>query len=271
MKISILGCGWLGEPLAEQLVRAGHEVKGSTTTPEKLVRLKAKGIDPHLIHLEPGEDVSRYVGFFESDVLFLNIPPGRRDPDVAYRFTERVRLVLGLIRSGGTKHVIFASSTSVYPDLNRVVHEEDAGGADSASGQALFDAERALQADNHFTTTVVRFAGLYGYDRRPGRFMAGRRDVPGGDAPVNLIHRDDAIRIVSLLMERGVWNGVFNACSDAHPSRRVFYTRAAREQGFTPPTFRDEGEVPFKIVSNERLKRSLGYEFLYPDPMQDAP
>lgn len=271
MKISILGCGWLGEPLAEHFVRAGHAVKGSTTSPEKLARLQEKGIDPYLIRFEPGADLSEAIDFFDCDALFLNIPPGRRDPDVKDRFADRMRLVLDFIRRGGTEHVIFASSTSVYPDLNRVVYEEDARGADSASGRALLEAERALRSDPHFTATVVRFAGLYGYDRRPGRFMAGKVDVPGGNAPVNLIHRDDCIRIVSMLVEQGIWGETLSACSDEHPTRRAFYTWAARRQGFSPPTFLEDAAVPFKIVSNDHLKQRLGYTFLYPDPMQDAP
>ena len=41
-EISIMGCGWLGLPLAAQLVKAGYNVKGSTTTPEKLEVLQAE-------------------------------------------------------------------------------------------------------------------------------------------------------------------------------------------------------------------------------------
>ena len=34
--IGILGCGWLGLPLAQQLVEDGHIVRGSTTQNSKL-------------------------------------------------------------------------------------------------------------------------------------------------------------------------------------------------------------------------------------------
>ena len=34
--ITILGCGWLGLPLAQTLVKEGYSVKGSTTTEDKL-------------------------------------------------------------------------------------------------------------------------------------------------------------------------------------------------------------------------------------------
>src|SRR5574343_621841 len=39
-KIAILGCGWLGLPLAKSLLSKGYEVKGSTTSESKLVILK---------------------------------------------------------------------------------------------------------------------------------------------------------------------------------------------------------------------------------------
>gem|GEM_PF-4555050 len=46
--ISIIGCGWLGLPLAEFLVQKGYLIKGSTTREEKLDQLKSKGIQPFL-------------------------------------------------------------------------------------------------------------------------------------------------------------------------------------------------------------------------------
>ena len=53
MKISILGCGWLGLPLAESLIKDGHEVKGSTRDPEKLGQIREQGINPFLLELSP--------------------------------------------------------------------------------------------------------------------------------------------------------------------------------------------------------------------------
>ena len=47
-----------------------------------------------------------------------------------------------------------------------------------------------------FNTTVIRFGGLIGYDRMPGKFLTGKKDLPNGDAPVNLIHRDDCVQII---------------------------------------------------------------------------
>lgn len=45
-KISILGCGWLGLPLAKALIENGFSVKGSTTSTDKLTALENDGITP---------------------------------------------------------------------------------------------------------------------------------------------------------------------------------------------------------------------------------
>ena len=50
-EISILGCGWLGLPLGEHLVREGQAVRGSTTTPARLSELAARDIEPFRIDL----------------------------------------------------------------------------------------------------------------------------------------------------------------------------------------------------------------------------
>ncbi len=51
--ISVLGCGWLGLPLAEDLIDKGYKVKGSTTTESKLNGFLEKGINPYYINLTP--------------------------------------------------------------------------------------------------------------------------------------------------------------------------------------------------------------------------
>ena len=50
-KIGIIGCGWLGLPLAKEFISNNYKVKGSTTTKEKLEILKTEGIEAYLIDL----------------------------------------------------------------------------------------------------------------------------------------------------------------------------------------------------------------------------
>ena len=263
--VSILGCGWLGLPLAEHLVKSGYKVKGSTRTTEDLPILKSKGIESYLIVLDPDLKADNPDSFFDSEVLIINFPPERRDDIVSYHDLQIKSLIDQVIISPISK-VLFVSSTSVYPDLNRIVTEEDVEPPTKNSGKALLMAEDLLNQCDEFNTTVLRFSGLIGYDRKPGRFLAGKKGVQNGDAPVNLIHRDDCINIIENIIENEIWNETLNACADMHPKRKDYYIHAASELGLDPPIFLESNNFSYKIVSSEKLKRKLGYIYKYPNP-----
>ena len=78
-KISILGCGWLGLPLAKTLIEKGNSVKGSTTSIEKIIILKELEIEPYTISLSANEIKGNINSFLDqSEVLIINIPPKLR-------------------------------------------------------------------------------------------------------------------------------------------------------------------------------------------------
>ena len=56
LKIAIIGCGWLGLPLAKKLIKENFIVKGSTTSKEKISVLKTEKIEPFLIDLNKNSD-----------------------------------------------------------------------------------------------------------------------------------------------------------------------------------------------------------------------
>ncbi len=263
--VSILGCGWLGLPLAESLLERGYRVKGSTRNFAHLSNLKPKGIEPYYISLNPyviGRNISE---FLSSEVLILNFPPERREDIESYHVTQIEHLIYELKYSPVSK-IVFISSTSVYPNLNREVVEKDSVSPEKPSGRALLSVERLLLGSGDFETTVIRFGGLIGYDRKPGRFLSGRKGLTGGDSPVNLIHRDDCIGVIETIMDKGVWGENFNACADMHPKRKDYYSEQARIGGFDPPEFKEDEASDHKIVSSAKLKSHTGYEFKYPDP-----
>lgn len=268
MKISILGCGWMGLSLGRILVEQGYTVHGSTTTPEKKNLLKNNGIIPYHIDLTP--DFSKnHDAFWMSDLLFLNIPPGRGKENVEDFFPAQIEAVTQRLESSTIQQVIFASSTSVYPFTSQVVTENDArpGKASRPSGNAQLKAEKLVTDNDHFNATVLRFGGLYGYDRHPVRYLAGKTDLSGGNAPVNLIHRDDCLEIILQIMKKPFINNVFNAVSDGHPPREMYYRAAAEKLGLEPPIFSDDTSTNCKVVSNNKLKTHLDYNFKYPNPM----
>ena len=268
MNISVLGCGWLGLPLAAELASRGHRVRGSVTHVDKLGALAAHGIRGQRLELSltPTGDTD---GFFDTDTLVITVPPGRRKPDVETRYPAQIAAVLAATPKD--TRIILTGSTSVYPDLGRTVSEADAGGDAehrvSASGRAILAAEQLLRARDGVT---LRLAGLYGYDRQPGRRLAGR-DVSGGDAPVNLVHRDDVVRAVLGVLGANSRGVTLNVCAPRHPTRREVYTRQAERLKLPPPNFIAPQLQGYKLVSSGALIDALGFTFHYPDPLADAP
>jgi len=275
--VSILGCGWLGHSLARSLVARNVRVRGSTTTPEKIEGFREDGIDPYLLTLDPELSGKEASSFFASEVLVLNVPPPRGADDVREHHRRQIDAVRTAAAEGTVEWVLFASSTGVYPNVERTVTEADQPpgqpdalpGRRRPTGEAVLHAEARLMDDEAFATTVVRFGGLYGGERHPGRFLAGRSEVGRPNAPVNLIHREDCVAVLCTLLEQEVHDEVFNACADAHPTRRAVYTRAAEVMGLDPPTFDDTDSTTGKTVDNWKLKTTCGYQYLHPDPLAD--
>ena len=262
---SILGCGWLGLPLAKHLITRGFNVKGSTTRDEKMGELQRNGIRPFEIMLTPEGIEGNITTFLESDCLILNIPPGRRDPMVGEVFPAKIRHLLAALVDSPVRYLLFVSSTSVYDGSQGPVNEETPVSATGGSGLALIEAERLLE-NLPQAATRLRLAGLIGEDRHPGRFLAGRSAVPNPGHPVNLIHREDCIRLIYEIIRQEKWGQVFNACADKHPSRSAFYTKTAIRMGLRPPVFHSLNDGPGKLITNEHIKAALNYTFRFPDP-----
>jgi nucleoside-diphosphate-sugar epimerase len=267
--ISILGAGWLGLPLALRLQAQGYLVKASCTSPEKLEILKNQGLDAYLIRIDEGKIQGDAAVFFNSEILFVNIPPSRRRPDVETWYPQQVQAIMEQAKASGVKNLLFIGSTSVYGDVNQAVDESSALLPDTASARSLVKAEAIVRQAyvDAGQGSILRMSGLVGGDRKAGRFFAGKKDVPEGNAPINLVHLDDCLGVIELILQKGHWGYLYNVCADEHPHKAQFYTQQALQQGFEAPTFLDDPTPRFKIVKNDKIKRDLGYQFQHPDPL----
>ncbi|MGL4778637.1 MAG: SDR family NAD(P)-dependent oxidoreductase, partial [Aeromonas veronii] len=111
---------------------------------------------------------------------------------------------------------------------------------------------------------IVRPSGLYGPDRHPGRFLAGKT-LDGGAQSVNLVHLDDVVAACMLLLERGKDGDVFNLSAPVHPRREQFYPFAARQQGLPAPVF-IEPAGEFQPIDGQLICQQMGFNYRWPDP-----
>lgn len=243
---SILGCGWLGKPLAISLLSRGFSVKGSTTKEEKLDILKNENINPFLVDISQQEISTE---FLNSDILIIAITSKNED--------DFARLILKIEQSN-IKKVIFISSTSVYPVSNKIMTEND-----ETEIHPLVTIENLFRKNTHFETTIIRFSGLFGGERHPANWFQNGRKIPQPNGFVNMIHLEDCIAIIEEIIAQNCFGETFNACSNHHPTRKDFYVNARKSKGFEPPIFEENEELKWKIISSEKLQKVLKYQFIY--------
>src|SRR5690625_6174263 len=113
MTITVLGCGWLGFPLAQRLAGRNYRVKGSARSEKKVKLLNQNSIDGYRIELPDSFQDESAEPFWNSEILFLNIPPsGTGNPETYPGLMERAARTFMESGDQENKWVIFASSTS---------------------------------------------------------------------------------------------------------------------------------------------------------------
>ncbi len=264
--ISILGCGWMGLPLGHYLKTKGYQVKGSVRNSDHFPQLEEAGIQPFQLTVEAERLLLNDPDFFNCDILFISIPPGRREGNVE-DYANKLRVIRSAIDTNNISKVIFISSTSVYPELKRFVTEDDAKDPDKLSGKVLLEAENALLLDKEYDLIILRMAGLIGLNRNPLNFLKKGNTEKSTNIPMNLIHIDDVIGTIDAVIEKGAWNKTFNACSTFHPTRHEFYALAAKLNGMEQPQFKNDSSATYKLVGNNKLLTLTGYRFKYENPL----
>lgn len=261
-RIAIAGMGWLGRPLAQHFKTLGYSVKGSVTTLKKATQLQKSGFDAYSMTISEDGVHGSVQGFLSNiDHLIIMIPPGLRrntGSDYVLKMTHFLRE----IEKAKVPNCIFISSTSVYGDAQGTVTEKNLPKPENEAGRQLHQVEQLF-----FTapsrSTIVRFGGLFGQSRQPARYLAGRENLHGGSAPVNLIHRDDCIGILTAIVQQDAYGHIFNAVHPNHPHKSEYYHKKAKELNLNPPTFsKPEKDDIFKKVDSINLNSILGYTFI---------
>ena len=250
--VSILGSGWLGAPLAQHLHKCGYPLKVSSRNPQQ------RHINNTILSYCVDIDREQWSAeFFSAEILICAIPSKNIHAFIALN---------KMIEHAPIQKVLFISSTGVYRPSDKMIDE---AGQHEDLHHPLYQIEQGLRNSPHFTTTVIRFAGLIGPRRHPGRFFQHQRPIPQPNSPVNLIHLSDCIGLIThILGQQHAIGEVYNGCADSHPSRYDFYHHARQQLQQPPPIFSQHCiEKPAKYISNDKIKTQLGYQLIFPDLM----
>lgn len=264
LKVSVLGCGWSGMPLVQSLVGRGHTVKGSSTQRTKLLEIARAGALPFKLHAGLHLDGERLESFFSCDCLVVTLPPPRMKGHDNYHVLVH-EAIANACEKLAVPRVLLFSSTSVYPNKNGPVTEVDADYLKSPhSGVSVLEIEDCYTRKQSFTTQILRFGGLFGPERHPGKFMRSQGVIKNSNAPVNLVHLDDVVGASVHLIEHQLASGAYNLCAPTDCSRGAFYTKAVQSLGMAPPELDGQWGV-WKRVLSTRIQEA-GYFFKVADP-----
>lgn len=249
--MSILGAGWLGSRLADMFVKQGVHINLATRSAERFAELQVSNASVYQLDIENlSANIQR---FLNAQTLIINI---------TCKNLTAFKNLLKEIELSPIENIIFVSSTSVYPADSGLCQESDPL---DYSTHPLLQIEKIFTDNERVQTTVLRFAGLIGPKRHPGRFFTSGKKVRDPQARVNLIHLDDCLKIISRIVEKQLWGEVLNCCADSHPSKQDYYTKSALALGANAPEFLKPEISSTKVVCNDKLKALLDYQFIDPD------
>lgn len=268
-KVAIVGLGWLGMPLALSLSARGWQVTGSKTTLDGVEAARMCGIDGYQLQLTPELvcDSDDLDALLDADALVITLP-ARRTGDGDDFYLQAVQEIVDSALAHNIPRIIFTSSTSVYGETEGSVKETSPLEPVTASGRVLKELETWLHDLPGTSVDILRLAGLVGPERHPGRFLAGKTNVANGAHGVNLVHLEDVISAITLLLQAPKGGHIYNLCAPAHPTRAEFYSLMARQMNLDAPVFRTETQNGHgKLVDGNRICNELGFEYQYPNPL----
>jgi len=261
-KIAIIGAGWLGKPLARQLLSQDYPLIVSCSHTEKAASLVSQGI-PAVSATLSNEPQGDWKSLLSNKDIAICLLPASRGNHASSPLVVQIKQLLALLKEYQVGKLIFISSTSIYQKTDQALTETSPLNPNST----VYAAEQLIQQQQNIDYTIIRFAGLISEDRNPTKSLS-KKSADGhifdaGESPVNLIHQHDAVGIIHQVIKQECWGEVFNACCDHHPSRQTFYQQAAKQLGITIPSFTTKNSKPHCIIANEKLKQRLNYQFTH--------
>ena len=261
MRILILGCGYVGTPLAQKLAELGHEIHAARRSPFSLEDAVTHQVD--VTQRASLDSLPR-----EFDWVLLTASSSRGDA-AAHRavFVDGTTHLVNWLGNSSTR-VLFTSSTNVYPQMNGDwVDENSPETPVKGTALTLAEAENVLM-ESDIDCTILRVAGIYGPERGYlyRQFINNEAVLTNkGKRWMNMIHRDDVVG--AILTAMNIEPGIYNATDNEPVTQLHFFEWLAKELEKPMPP---EGEPVAlkrsptnKRVKNNKLK-AAGWALRYP-------
>ena len=301
MRTLIVGCGYVGLPLAAELARQGHEVFGLRRSESADAELKRAGITPLHGDITRPESLTTLPSQLDWIVNCVASGGGNAD-DYRRLYLQGTRNLVEWLAPTPPKKFVYTSSTGVYGQtdgslvtetsltepatetakvlletervLMDAVHRGGASVLASRGGHRFVNAQskgsdESLPSKPSLPAVILRVAGIYGPERGYllKQFLRGEARIEGkGERILNMIHRDDLIGVIIAALENGKSGEIYNAADDEPVSQLDFFIWLAGKLGKPlPPAVPADYELHRNrgITSKKVSNRKLKMELGY--------
>ena len=277
MRVLIVGCGYVGLPLGQELVKQGHAVFGLRRSASADDELKTAGITPLRADITKPETLARLPHDFDW-VVNCAASGGGGVEDYRRLYLEGTGNLIAWLGDSPPRKYVYTSSTSVYgQDDGSLVTESDPATPPTETGRILVETENLLRTaatENNFPAVILRVAGIYGPDRGYWlkQFLNNEAQLESnGERFLNMIHRDDLVGGIIAALKHGNPGEIYNAADDEPVSQLDFFAWLADQLGKAMPPSAPadpnalrKRSATNKRISNTRLKQVLRFRFKYP-------
>lgn len=300
MRVFVAGAtGAIGRPLVAQLVAAGHEVTGTTRSPDRARELEAAGATPAVLDAFDSAALHDAVVAARPEVVVhqltdLRAPLRPRRYAEWIATTNRLRtevtpVLLDAARAAGARRFLAQSVCFLLAPTGPAVGDETAADARDAPEpfgpvvRATLQMESAVTGAADLQGLVLRYGWFWGPGTSIGRGGQQLEDVRRRRLPVigtgegrfSLIHVEDAARATVLALDHGA-PGVYNVVDDDPAPQREWVPALAAAIGAPAPRrvpawlarivagpFFPAAAQEQRGSSNTKARRELGWEPRY--------
>jgi nucleoside-diphosphate-sugar epimerase len=271
MKIAIIGCGYVGKAVAQDLrIKSDCVITATTTTQERVPELET--IAQRVVVIK-GDDLDAVTSVIQNqDAVLLSVGAsnGKQYEEV---YLQTAKIVVAALKAAPTvRQLIYTGSYAVYGDQKGEWVDEDCAIAPAnQNGEIMSETEQVLlsASSSNLKVCVFRLGGIYG----PGRELikifgraAGTTRPGTGEDPSNWVHLDDIVGAVTFALKHPL-QGIYNLVQNVPLSVGELFDCLFERHNLAKVSW--DASVPSgrpynARVSNQKLQRA-GYRFLHPE------
>lgn len=278
----IIGCGYVGLPVAMKWLEQGHTVFALTRSKVRASEFVKLGIRPIVGDISQPESLKKLP---EAETVLYAVGFDRAANQSRREiYIHGLGNVLSELKDRIQK-IIYLSSTSVYgQSTGEWVDEASVCEPARENGKICLEAEQLLAEQKTSLVVILRLAGIYG----PKRLLARMEQIKAGepllgrpDAYLNLVHVTDIVNTVLKCDAESQLDSHYLVSDNCPITRQVYYETLA--QILNAPVPRFSSDLPNQSVmkssrqhsteratglnkrcNNQRLREELGVELVYP-------